>query len=79
MIYYLLFIACICVVLSTKINTDNFLKLIALGCVAVGSLIGIEQGHNGLVALGVLLYFTSNLLSAYLGNRKRRYYDKVAS
>jgi hypothetical protein len=76
MLYYLLFIASICLVISTRINTDNTLKLIGIGFIAVGALVGIEKQDSVLIEIGVLFYFVSNLMSAYFGTRKRRYYDK---
>lgn len=77
MLDLLLFSACIWLVVSEKINTDNILKLVGIGFVAVGSLVEYAGHDKGLVEIGVLLYFSANLIHAYFGSRKRRYYDKI--
>ncbi len=79
MLYLLLFIACIWMVITQRINTDNILKLIGIGCIAIGALVEIDKSNSILIEVGILCYFVANLLSAYLGSRKRRYYDKVSN
>lgn len=77
MLHFLLFAACIWLVMSEKINTDNIIKLVGIGCISVGALLEMGNKHSYLIELGILLYFTANLMTAYLGNRQRRYYDKI--
>lgn len=78
MLYLLLFLACIWLVVSTKINTDNIIKLVGIGFIAVGALVELAGRNSLLIEYGILFYFIANLITAYLGNQKRRYYDKVA-
>lgn len=77
MLDLLLFIACIWLVMSEKINTDNIIKLIGIGFIAVGALIELGGKQSNLIEFGVLFYFMANLITAYLGKKNRRYYDKV--
>ncbi len=72
MIYLLLFTLCIAVELSEKINTDNILKKIGIGFIAVGALIAYAGKINDLVEIGVLIYLSANICSAYCSTRKRR-------
>ena len=77
MIHLLLFIVCLWMVITKRINTDNPIKLIGIGFIAVGSLIGLAGKNTLLVELGVFLYFIADLIIAYFGCKKRRYYDKA--
>lgn len=77
MLYLLLFIVCIWLVITRRINTDNVIKLVGIGCIAVGALIELKNKNSNLIEFGILLYFTVNIITAYFGTRKRRHYDKM--
>jgi hypothetical protein len=77
MLFLLLFIACIWIVVTSKINTDNSVKLIALGLIAIGALIDLADRRNVLIELGILIYLSSKIYCAYFGSRKRRSYERT--
>jgi len=76
MIYLLLFTICIAIELSEKVNTDNIIKKIAIGLIAVGALVEYD-GHNSLfIEIGILTYLTVSIFSAYFTRKHRRAHDK---
>ncbi len=77
MLYLLLFIGCIWVVVSSKINTDNSLKLIGIGFIAIGALTALAGKKSMLIDIGVFIYVWTNLLYAYFGTKKRRDYERA--
>jgi hypothetical protein len=75
--YYILFALCAYMELSEKINTDNILNKIGLGCVMVGASISIyKEAPNNLIAIGVFLHFICDLLR-YSKIKNRRIGDSV--
>jgi lipoprotein signal peptidase len=77
MLYLLLFSVSLALVFSTKINTDNTLKLIGIGFIAVGALASYDKSPSVLIVIGAVLYILSELIVAHFGKHKRRSYDKV--
>jgi hypothetical protein len=55
MIYLLLFALCIAVELSLKINTDNILKKLGIGFIAVGALAEYDHHHTPLIVIGIVI------------------------
>jgi hypothetical protein len=39
----------------------------------------LANKSNILIELGVICYFSANIVSAYFGGKQRRYYDKIAN
>ena len=76
MLYLALFGACIAVELSPKIHTDNILKKIAIGFIAVGSLVEYVGRESIFIEVGILIYLVANISTAYISNPKRRSADK---
>jgi len=76
MLYLALFGACIAVELSPKIHTDNILKKVAIGFIAVGSLVEFAGRHSLFVEIGILTYLAANLCTAYCTKPKRRSADR---
>ncbi len=72
MLYLLIFIACIFAELSTKINTDNCIKKIAIGFIAVGALISYASHRSEFIEIGVLIYLLANIFNAYFIKQRRR-------
>lgn len=75
MLYLALFGAAIAVELSLKINTENILKKIGIGFIAVGALVEFTGKNSLFIEIGILTYLMANIISAYCTNRKRRYND----
>ena len=76
MIYWILFIVCILVELSPRINTDNHVKKIGIGIIAVGALIESYGRHSMLIEMGMIVYFIASILSAYCWRNHRRAADR---
>lgn len=76
MLYLALFGACIAVELSPKIHTDNILKKIAIGFIAVGALVEYVGRDSIFIEVGILIYLVANISTAYISNPKRRSIDK---
>lgn len=76
MLYLALFGAAMAVELSIKVNTENILKKIGIGFIAVGSLVELYGKDSNFIEYGALIYLIANLISAYCTNRKRRSNDK---
>lgn len=76
MIYLILFVACIVIEISPRINTDTVLKKIGIGFIAVGSLVEMYGHHSKFIAFGLIMYFMSNILESYYVKYKRRVMDK---
>jgi hypothetical protein len=76
MLYLALFGACIAVELSPKIHTDNILKKIAIGFIAVGSLVEYVGRDSIFIEVGILVYLVANLCTAYCSKPKRRSVDR---
>ena len=76
MLYLALFGACIAVELSPKIHTDNILKKIAIGFIAVGALVEFTGKSSCFTEVGILVYLAANLCSAYCTKPKRRSVDR---
>ena len=75
MLYLALFGACIAVELSLKVNTDNILKKIGIGFIAVGALVEFAGKDSAFIEIGILTYLVANICSAYCTKRKRRECD----
>lgn len=76
MLYLALFGAAMAVELSYKINTENILKKIGIGFIAVGALVEFAGRESLFIEIGILVYLFANICSAYCTNRKRRSADK---
>lgn len=76
MLYLALFGAAMAVELSIKINTENILKKIGIGFIAVGSLVEFSGKYSNFIEIGVLTYLIANIISAYFTRRQRRENDK---
>lgn len=76
MLYLILFVLCIAVELSPRINTDNHIKKIGIGIIAIGALIESYGHHNMLIVIGIILYLVASLSSAYFHVHHRRAIDK---
>lgn len=76
MLYLALFGACIAVELSPKIHTDNILKKIAIGFIAVGALVEYTGRDSHFIEVGILTYLVANLCTAYCSKPKRRSVDR---
>ena len=76
MLYLAIFAACIAVELSPKIHTDNILKKIAIGFIAVGSLVEYVGRDSPFIEVGILIYLVANICTAYCTRPKRRVADK---
>jgi hypothetical protein len=76
MLYLALFGACIAVELSPKIHTENILKKIAIGFIAVGALVEFYGRNSVFIEVGILVYLVANLATAYCSNPKRRSVDR---
>lgn len=76
MLYLALFGACIAVELSPKIHTDNILKKIAIGFIAVGALVEYVGRDSIFIEVGILVYLVANLATAYCSKPKRRSLDR---
>ena len=76
MLYLTLFGACIAVELSEKINTENIIKKVGIGFIAVGALVEFAGRDSVFIEIGVLTYLAANICSAYCTKRKRRESDK---
>lgn len=67
---------------STKINTDNLLKKLALLFIIVGALVANYQFNRGFrienpfLALGVTLHFTADYLTAHFRKKDQRATDE---
>ena len=72
MIPLILFILCLLIELSPRINTDNILKKIGVGFIMVGALVDIAGSQSQFIEMGLVIYLVTNLLSAYVFERKRR-------
>lgn len=76
MLYLLLFSACIAVELSERVNTENVIKKVGIGFIAVGSLVAFAGSDSIYIEIGILTYFIAIIFSAYLTSRKRRRSDQ---
>lgn len=76
MLYLALFGACIAVELSPKIHTDNILKKIAIGLIAVGALVEFTGRDSVFIEVGILTYLAANLCVAYCTKPRRRKVDR---
>lgn len=76
MLYLALFAACIAVELSIKISTENILRKIAIGFIAVGALVEYSGRDSIFIEIGILLYLVTTLITAYISHPKRRMADK---
>ncbi len=72
MLYLMLFIACIAVELSSRINTNNCIKKVGIGFIAVGALVSYAQHSSEFIEVGVLIYLVANIISAYAPGNHRR-------
>lgn len=77
-IYLSLLIAAFFVETSPKCDTKNLLKKLGLTLIMLGAMLFLANKSNILIELGVICYFCANIVSAYLGGKQRRYYDKIA-
>lgn len=71
-IYISLIIAAFGIELSTKCNTDNLLKKMALLLIILGSLLHLSGKENIYVETGVLSYFGIDLYKAYFSRKRRK-------
>jgi len=65
MLYLLLFSACIAVELSSKINTNNCIKKVGIGFIAVGALVSYASERSEFIEIGILIYLIANIFNAY--------------
>lgn len=79
MLYLALFGACIAVELSPKIHTDNILKKIAIGFIAVGALVEFTGRDSLFIEVGILTYLIANICTAYISKPQRRANDEANS
>ena len=75
MLYIILFIICVAVELSPKINTENHIKKIALGFVMVGCIVQWSGHSSPFIPIGIAAYLFANLCTAYCIKPKRRSSD----
>lgn len=78
-VYLLVLILAFMAEVSPKYNTRNLLKKIGLTLIMVSATLSLAHKPNALMEIGILFYFSANLVGAYFGCRHRRYYDKVAN
>ena len=78
-VYILLLAAAFFVETSSKCNTRNLLKKLGLTLIMLGAMLFLANKSNILIELGVICYFSANIVSAYFGGKQRRYYDKIAN
>ena len=71
----LLFIVCLIVELSPRINTDNAIKKTGIGFVLIGALVEMTGKESPFIEIGLIIYLTANICSAYCTRRKRRLTD----
>lgn len=76
MLFIILFIICVAVELSPRINTDNNIKKIAIGFVMVGAIVEYSGKDSPFIEFGIAAYLVANLYTAYCSNPKRRANDK---
>jgi len=76
MLFIILFLVCLAVELSPKINTDNNIKKIAIGFVMVGAIVEYTGRESPFIEIGICAYLAANLITAHLSNPKRRVADK---
>lgn len=75
-VYLALFAVSIAVELSDKVSTENILKKIAIGFIAVGALVEYSGVDSHFIEVGVLTLLAATLLTAYVCKPKRRNDDK---
>lgn len=76
MLFIILFIICVAVELSPRINTDNNVKKIAIGFVMVGAIVEYTGRDSMFIEFGIAIYLLANLITAYCTKPKRRAVDK---
>lgn len=76
MIFLFLFILCLIIEMSPRIDTDNVIKKVGIGFIMVGSLVELYGNSTPFIIIGIALYLFALLSSAYFGGRSRRTYDK---
>lgn len=76
MLATVLFIVCLLVELSPRINTENHFKKIGIGFVMVGALVEMAGHESPFVEVGIVLYLIANLCTAYCTKRRRRANDR---
>lgn len=76
MLYLALFAVCIAVELSIKISTENILRKVAIGFIAVGSLVEYAGRDSTFIEIGILIFLVASLITAYIVKPTRRSYDK---
>ena len=80
-LYILIIIFALNAFFSSKINTDNLVKKIALLLIIVGALVANYQFNRGFrienpfLALGVTLHFTADYLTAHFRKKDQRKTD----
>lgn len=79
LIYAAIFLCAFFVETSPKCNTRNLLKKLGLTLIMLGAMLFLANKSNILIELGVICYFSANIVSAYFGGKQRRYYDKIAN
>ena len=76
MIAFILFVCCLLVELSPRINTENVIKKVGIGFVMVGALVEMTGKDSVFIEIGLIIYLVANLCSAYCTRRKRRLADR---
>lgn len=75
MLALLLFTLCVAVEFSPRINTDNVAKKIGIGFVMIGALVEMVKTDSPFIEIGLIMYLSANLCTAYLSKPKRRASD----
>jgi len=81
---FLIIAFCLTAIISSKIHTDDAIKMVGISFIVIGAMIDLAhdlhiattEGED-LLAIGVLLYSTNAVISAYfIRLRKRRETDQ---
>lgn len=79
MLYFVILSLAFLAEISPRCNTRNLLKKLGLTLIMLGAMLFLANKSNILIELGVICYFSANIVSAYFGGKQRRYYDKIAN
>ena len=62
LIYILIFLLPVIVEFTTGINTDGFIRKIALGTLSVGGLLALAGKGTSFICIGIVLIYTEKLV-----------------